>query len=70
MSFFVTVSVFILIYRKLENEEKSAENWYDCLIPNCCKSCFTNFQCCDLKVPGFITGFQAKLKDAKISRTR
>ena len=53
-----------MISRKLENdEEESTENWYDCFIPNCCRS----FQCCELKVPTFITDFQNKLKNAEES---
>ena len=62
MSCLEILSLSILISRKLENdEEKSTENWYDCFIPNCCRS----FQCCELKVPTFITNFQNKLKNAE-----
>ena len=58
-----------IFFRKSKNDdEESAENWYDCLIPNCFKSCAKIFQCC--KVPRFITDFQAKLKEAKPSRIR
>ena len=61
------LSLSILISRKSENnEEESTKNWYDCLIPNCCRS----FQCCELKVPTFITDFQNKLKNAEPSRKR
>ena len=64
MSCLEILSLSILISRKLENdEEESTENWYDCLIPNCCRS----FQCCELKVPTFITDFQNKLKNAEES---
>ena len=63
------LSVSFLFSRKLKiDDEESAENWYDCLIPNCFKSCAKIFQCC--KVPRFITDFQAKLKEAKPSRIR
>ena len=63
--FLEILSLSILISRKLENdEEESTKNWYDCFIPNCCRS----VQCCELKVPTFITNFQAKLKNAKPSR--
>ena len=56
-----------MISRKSENnEEESTENWYDCFIPNCCRS----FQCCELKVPTFITDFQNKLKNAEPEKTR
>ena len=64
MSCLEILSLSILISRKLENdEEESTENWYDCFIPNCCRS----FQCCELKVPTFITDFQNKLKNAEES---
>ena len=61
------LSLSILISRKSENDEgESTENWYDFFIPNCCRS----FQCCELKVPTFITDFQNKLKNAEPSRKR
>ena len=67
MSCLEILSLSILISRKSENnEEESTENWYDCFIPNCCRS----FQCCELKVLTFITDFQKKLKNAEPEKTR